>query len=189
MAADEQLLAEPAKRARADAVSLGGEDRLLQRATKIVVAAAMEGERDDHLGQAKHHPSGRDDGDPRNGVRTKTVLNECPGRDRGAAKPGREVRESLEPHRARPPTLVQPMEGGTERVRHHLRRPPDRRSQVEQGDTNEGPRDLLQRRLDRPGVVSPDSGREAVAELAAVLRGLSRVAGLGCGDVVSTGGT
>lgn len=76
VAADEQLVAELAKRARADGVSLAGEDGLLQRLTKIVVEAALEGEMDDHLGYAKHDPAGRDGGNSRNGTRAKTVLSE-----------------------------------------------------------------------------------------------------------------
>ncbi|MFQ6326957.1 transposase [Nocardia sp. CWNU-33] len=50
-----------------------GEGGLLARMTKLVVESALEGEMDDHLGYAKHDPSGRDGGNSRNGKRAKPI--------------------------------------------------------------------------------------------------------------------
>lgn len=74
-AVDEELVGQLAERARADGVSLDGQDGLLQQLTKVVVEAALEGELDDHLGYSKHDPAGRNGENSRNGTRTKTVLS------------------------------------------------------------------------------------------------------------------
>ena len=76
-AADEQLLRELTERARAGGLKLTGEGGLLGKLTKMVIEGALEGEMDDHLGYAKHDPSGRDGGNSRNGHRAKTVLTEA----------------------------------------------------------------------------------------------------------------
>src|SRR5512135_1206825 len=76
-AADEQLLRELTERARAGGLKLTGEGGLLGKLTKMVIEGALEGEMDDHLGYAKHDPSGRDGGNSRNGHRDKTVLTEA----------------------------------------------------------------------------------------------------------------
>jgi putative transposase len=76
-AADEQLVRELTERAQAEGVQLTGEGGLLGRLTKMVVEGALEGEMDDHLGYAKHDPTGRDGGNSRNGHRSKTVLTEA----------------------------------------------------------------------------------------------------------------
>jgi putative transposase len=76
-AADEQLLAELAERARSGGLRLTGEGGLLGKLTKMVVEGALEGELDDHLGYGKHDPAGRDGGNSRNGHRAKTVLTEA----------------------------------------------------------------------------------------------------------------
>src|SRR5215467_556257 len=76
-AADEQLLAELAERARSGGLRLTGEGGLLGKLTKMVIEGALEGELDDHLGYAKHDPDGRNSGNSRNGHRAKTVLTEA----------------------------------------------------------------------------------------------------------------
>ncbi|HLI37271.1 MAG TPA: transposase [Streptosporangiaceae bacterium] len=76
-AADEQVLRELTERARAGGLKLAGEGGLLGKLTKMVIEGALEGELDDHLGDAKHAPEGRDGGNSRNGHRTKTLLTEA----------------------------------------------------------------------------------------------------------------
>jgi transposase-like protein len=66
-----------AEEARRDGLRLVGEGGLLARMTKLVVESALEGEMDDHLGYAKHDPSGRDGGNSRNGKRVKTIETEA----------------------------------------------------------------------------------------------------------------
>ncbi len=68
-AADEQLVRELTERARADGLKLTGEGGLLGRLTKMIIEGALEGEMDDHLGNAKHDPAGRNCGNSRNGYR------------------------------------------------------------------------------------------------------------------------
>jgi putative transposase len=75
-AADARLLRELADRARAGGLKLTGQGGLLGQLTKMVLEGALEGEMDDHLGYGKHHPAGRDGGNPRNGHRDKTVLTD-----------------------------------------------------------------------------------------------------------------
>jgi transposase-like protein len=68
----EQLVAQ----AREKGVELVGPDGLLSQLTKRVLEAEMEAEMSDHLGYDKHDPVGRNRGNSRNGVRSKTVLTE-----------------------------------------------------------------------------------------------------------------
>ena len=68
----EQLLAQ----ARSQGVELVGPNGLLNQLTKRVLEAALEEEMSAHLGYHKHDPVGRDRGNSRNGVRSKTVLTE-----------------------------------------------------------------------------------------------------------------
>jgi putative transposase len=86
-AAEEQEPAEPAldeqgvaeqlvAQARAKGVDLVGPAGLLTRLTKQVFETALEEEMSEHLGYDKHDPVGRNSGNSRNGVRTKTVLTE-----------------------------------------------------------------------------------------------------------------
>jgi putative transposase len=49
---------------------------LLSRLTKRVLETALEAEMTDHLGYDKHDPTGRNRGNSRNGVRSKTVLTD-----------------------------------------------------------------------------------------------------------------
>src|SRR3954454_23527863 len=68
----EQLLAQ----AREQGVDLVGPDGLLNQLTKRVLETALEEEMADHLGYDRHDPVGRNRGNSRNGVRSKTVLTE-----------------------------------------------------------------------------------------------------------------
>jgi putative transposase len=49
---------------------------LLNQITKRVLEAALEAEMSGHVGYDKHEYVGRDGGNSRNGVRSKTVLTE-----------------------------------------------------------------------------------------------------------------
>lgn len=71
-----ELAEELVARARAEGVELVGPGGLLTDLTRTVLETALEVEMDDHLGYAKHAPEGRDKGNSRNGVRSKTVLTE-----------------------------------------------------------------------------------------------------------------
>ncbi len=75
-AVDEQLIAQLAGRARAGGLQLAGEGGLLAQLTKRLVESALEGEITDHLGYDRHDAAGRDGGNSRNGLRSKTVLTE-----------------------------------------------------------------------------------------------------------------
>lgn len=68
----EQLLAQ----ARDKGIDLVGPGGLLNQITKRVLEAALEAEMSEHLGYDKHAFAGRDGGNSRNGVRSKTVLTE-----------------------------------------------------------------------------------------------------------------
>jgi hypothetical protein len=71
-ALDPQLVARLAAQARAQGLSLLGRDGLLQQLTKRFLEATLDAEMDEHLGYDKHHPSGRNGGNSRNGKRSKT---------------------------------------------------------------------------------------------------------------------
>ena len=78
----EQLLAQ----ARMQGVDLVGPGGLLIQITKRVLEAALEAKMFEHLGYDKHKYAGRDGGNSRNGVRSKTVLtSDRTGADRRAA--------------------------------------------------------------------------------------------------------
>jgi putative transposase len=68
----EQLLAQ----AKEQGVELVGPNGLLNQLTKKVLETALEEEMVDHLGYDKYDPVGRNSGNSRNGVRSKTVLTE-----------------------------------------------------------------------------------------------------------------
>jgi transposase-like protein len=68
----QQLLAQ----AKEQGVELVGPDGLLNQLTKRVLETALEEEMSEHLGYDKHDPVGRNRGNSRNGVRSKTVLTE-----------------------------------------------------------------------------------------------------------------
>ena len=74
---DEQGVAEQlVAQAREKGIGLVGPDGLLSQLTKRVLESALEAEMSDHLGYDKHDPMGRNRGNSRNGVRSKTVLTE-----------------------------------------------------------------------------------------------------------------
>ena len=75
-AGDQQLVRLLAERADAEGISLAGEGGLLAQLTKLVLEAGLEAEMTSHLGYDKHHPTGRDRGNSRNGTRAKTVITE-----------------------------------------------------------------------------------------------------------------
>jgi transposase-like protein len=59
---------------------LTGPDGLLKALTKTVIETALDEEMAEHLGYDKHDPAGRNHGNSRNGVRSKTVLTDAAGR-------------------------------------------------------------------------------------------------------------
>ena len=75
-AVDEALAQELVERARSEGVELVGPGGLLTGLTKTVLETALDAEMEDHLGYAKHAVEGRDKGNSRNGMRSKTVLTE-----------------------------------------------------------------------------------------------------------------
>ena len=76
-ALDEQGVAEQlVAQAREKGIELVGPNGLLSQLTKRVLETALEAEMSEHLGYDKHDPVGRNHGNSRNGVRSKTVLTE-----------------------------------------------------------------------------------------------------------------
>jgi putative transposase len=76
-AIDEQSVAEQlVAQAREKGIELVGPNGLLAQLTKRVLETALDAEMSDHLGYDKHDPVGRNCGNSRNGVRSKTVLTE-----------------------------------------------------------------------------------------------------------------
>jgi putative transposase len=71
-----QVARDLVERARTEGAQLVGPGGLLSGLTKTVLETALEVEMEDHLGYAKHAPEGRDGGNSRNGIRSKTVLTE-----------------------------------------------------------------------------------------------------------------
>ncbi len=65
--------------ARDRGVALTGPDGLLKALTKTVIETALDEEMSEHLGYDKHDPAGRNRGNSRNGVRSKTVLTDTAG--------------------------------------------------------------------------------------------------------------
>src|SRR5918994_1530211 len=72
----EQLAQQLLAQAKEHGVELVGPDGLLNQLTKRVLETALEEEMAGHLGYDKHDPVGRNRGNSRNGVRSKTVLTE-----------------------------------------------------------------------------------------------------------------
>lgn len=72
----QELAAELVARARAEGVELTGPNGLLTGLTKQVLETALDAELSEHVGYDKHDPAGRNGGNSRNGVRTKTVLTD-----------------------------------------------------------------------------------------------------------------
>jgi putative transposase len=73
---DEELAAQLVERARAEGVDLIGPGGLLAGVTKRVLETGLEVEMSEHLGYDKHAAEGRNNGNSRNGTRSKTVLTE-----------------------------------------------------------------------------------------------------------------
>jgi hypothetical protein len=73
---DEQLAAQLVEHARARGTGLVGPDGLLGKLTKLVFETGLEAEMDEHLGYEPHEAAGRNSGNSRNGVRSKTVTTE-----------------------------------------------------------------------------------------------------------------
>jgi len=65
--------------ARQRGVALTGPDGLLKALTKTVIETALDEEMSEHLGYDKHDPAGRNGGNSRNGIRSKTVLTDAAG--------------------------------------------------------------------------------------------------------------
>jgi putative transposase len=73
---DADLVAQLVEQARTSGLQLTGEGGLLAQLTKRVLESALEGEITDHLGYDKGDPAGKNGGNSRNGVRSKTVTTE-----------------------------------------------------------------------------------------------------------------
>lgn len=73
---DEEFARELVDRARAEGIALVGPGGLLGGLTKQVIETALEVEMSDHLGYEAYDPIGRNGGNSRNGVRSKTVMTE-----------------------------------------------------------------------------------------------------------------
>ena len=89
----EQLAQQLLAQAKEQGVELVGPDGLLNQLTKRVLETALEEEMSEHLGYDKHDPVGRNRGNSRNGVRSKTVLTEI-GQSRSTC-PGTSTRVSI----------------------------------------------------------------------------------------------
>ena len=71
-----EVARELVRSARDRGAALTGPDGLLKALTKTVIETALDEEMTDHLGYDRHDPAGRNTGNSRNGVRTKTVLTD-----------------------------------------------------------------------------------------------------------------
>jgi len=65
--------------AHARGAAMTGPRGVLKALTKTVIETALDEEMIEHLGYGKHDPTGRDNGNSRNGTRTKTVLTDNVG--------------------------------------------------------------------------------------------------------------
>ena len=74
-----EIARELVRTARARGVALTGPDGMLKALTKTIIETALDEEMAEHLGYDKHDPVGRNSGNSRNGVRTKTVLTDNVG--------------------------------------------------------------------------------------------------------------
>jgi putative transposase len=73
---DGDVVARLTKQAQKAGIPLSGAGGLLAQLTKMVLETALQGEMDAHLGYGKHEPAGRNGGNSRNGVRSKTVVTD-----------------------------------------------------------------------------------------------------------------
>ena len=74
---EQQFAERLVEQAKTDGVDLVGPGGLLSDLTKAVLETALEVEMSEHLGYDKHAVEGRNNGNSRNGARTKTVLTEA----------------------------------------------------------------------------------------------------------------
>jgi transposase-like protein len=74
---DQQIAEQLVEQAKTDGVDLVGPGGLLSDLTKTVLETALEVEMSEHLGYDKHAVEGRNNGNSRNGTRSKTVLTEA----------------------------------------------------------------------------------------------------------------
>src|SRR5512144_574645 len=77
--AERAAVREMVKSAKRRGLDITGPDGLLKLLTKTVLETALEEEMTEHLGYDKHDPAGRDGGNSRNGIRTKTVISDAAG--------------------------------------------------------------------------------------------------------------
>jgi len=76
---------------------LTGDDGLFRHLKKALIERALGAELTEHLGYEKGDPAGRGRGNSRNGSSSKRVLTEDgEGRDRGAARPRRQLRAAAD---------------------------------------------------------------------------------------------
>jgi putative transposase len=73
---DREVAERLVEQAREEGLDLVGPDGVLTGLTKQVLETGLEAELAEHLGYDKHAPEGRDGGNSRNGIRSKTVLTE-----------------------------------------------------------------------------------------------------------------
>lgn len=76
---EKAAIAQLVKAARDRGEDITGPQGLLKSITATVLEAALEEEMTDHLGHAKHQPSAAENGNIRNGTRSKTVLTDAAG--------------------------------------------------------------------------------------------------------------
>jgi len=77
--AERAAIREMVKSAKQRGLDITGPDGLLKLLTKTVLETALEEEMTDHLGYEANDPEGRNGGNSRNGIRTKTVISEAAG--------------------------------------------------------------------------------------------------------------
>jgi transposase-like protein len=77
--AERAAIREMVKSAKQRGLDITGPDGLLKLLTKTVLETALEEEMTEHLGYEANDPQGRNGGNSRNGVRTKTVISDAAG--------------------------------------------------------------------------------------------------------------
>ncbi|MGW6902517.1 transposase [Streptomyces sp. NPDC054919] len=70
---DDRLIDELVSPAQAEGPHLPGEDGLSDSSTTLLLESALEGAITDHLGYVRHDPAGENDGNSRNGTRSKSA--------------------------------------------------------------------------------------------------------------------
>jgi putative transposase len=77
--AERAAIREMVKSAKQRGLDITGPDGLLKLLTKTVLETALEEEMTEHLGYEANDPEGRNGGNSRNGIRSKTVISEAAG--------------------------------------------------------------------------------------------------------------